>query len=797
MAPRWRKLGRDLWTERGRVLVMVVAIAVSVMGLGSVLGAYAILSRELPRNYLETRPASAAFDVASGVNRELVAEVRGRPGVADADLGEILRCRAKVGEDWIPLLVFVVDDFRAMRLNTFTRVSGAWPPPEGSLLIERSAVQMLGVGEGGRVLVKPPSSGAREVLVSGMVHDPGLAPAWQERQGYGYITRSTLAWLGESSELHELRVSMSDNPYDITAVETAASKLARWLGERGHVIDQVRVPPPGRHPHQSQMTGVLFLLLAFSVMALVLSGILVATSIAAMLSRQLREIGVMKTIGAQTPQIAALYAAFIAVLGAIAVLLAVPPGVAGALALASMSARMLNFTLASSTIPAWVFLVEVAAGILVPLLVAAVPIVRWSSVTVREAIDRHEAAPPSPGRHWFALTTGRWVSRPLVLALRNTFRRRTRLLLVLTLLAAGGAMFMTALNISQGWQRIVGRVYENRSYDVEIRLNAPAAIAERLRDVPGVRTVEEWGYHRTALFSHGGVDFVRTYPDGGHGSMAIMGPPAKTTLVKFPLLSGRWLNPGDTDAIVLNHMVLAQAKGIGVGDSITLSLEGRPTHWRVVGVVEEVGSPGVAYVTDRALARAGDGSGRVRMVRVGTTAQSPEARAEIIRTLERRLEVEDVSVEAVIPLAMLRTAMGEHVAVLIRMLLAMAALMVTVAALGLASTMGTNVVERTREIGVMRTLGATPRQIAGIVMGEALAIALMSWVAAMALSVPLTALVGKVVGTLAFRLRLPLVVDVPAAAAWLALVVVLGVVATLVPARRTSTLTVREALGRV
>jgi putative ABC transport system permease protein len=796
MAPRWRKLGRDLWMERGRVLVMVVAIAVSVMGLGSVLGAYAILSRELPRNYLETRPASAAFEVASGVNRELVAEVRARPGVADADLGEILRCRAKVGEDWIPLLVFVVDDFRAMRLNTFARLSGAWPPPEGTMLIERSAVQMLGVGEGGRVLVKPPSSGPREVLVSGMVHDPGLAPAWQERQGYGYITRSTLAWLGESSELHELRVTMSDNPYDSTAVETAAAKLARWLGERGHVIDQVRVPPPGRHPHQSQMTGVLFLLLAFSAMALVLSGILVATSISALLSRQIREIGVMKTIGAQTPQIAALYAAFIALLGAIAVLLAVPPGVAGALALASMSARMLNFTLASSTIPAWIFLVEVAAGIMVPLLVAAVPIVRWSSVTVREAIDRHGAAPPSPGRHWFALTTRRWLSRTLVLALRNTFRRRTRLLLVLTLLAAGGAMFMTALNISQGWQRIVGRVYENRNYDVEIRLNAPAAIAERLRDVPGVRTVEEWGYHRTALFSHGGVDFVRTYPDGGHGSMAIMGPPADTTLVQFPLLSGRWLNPGDTDAIVLNHMVLAQAKGISVGDAITLSLEGRPTHWRVVGVVEEVGSPGVAYVTDRALARADDSSG-VRMVRVGTTAQSPEARAEVIRRLERRLDAEGVSVEAVIPLAMLRTAMGDHVAVLIRMLLAMAALMVTVAALGLASTMGTNVVERTREMGVMRTVGATPRQIAGIVLGEALAIALMSWVAAMALSVPLTALVGKVVGTLAFRLRLPLVVDVPAAATWLALVVVLGVVATLVPARRSSTLTVREALGRV
>jgi putative ABC transport system permease protein len=131
------------------------------------------------------------------------------------------------------------------------------------------------------------------------------------------------------------------------------------------------------------------------------------------------------------------------------------------------------------------------------------------------------------------------------------------------------------------------------------------------------------------------------------------------------------------------------------------------------------------------------------------------------------------------------------------MLLAMAGVMVTVAALGLASAMGTNVVERTREIGVMKTLGATQRQITALVMGEALAIALLGFVAALALSVPLTALVGKVVGMLAFRIRLPLVVDAPAAVAWSALVVVLGVVAALVPARRASMLSVREALGRL
>lgn len=797
-SPRWRKLWRDIKMERGRALLMVTAIAVSLMGIGTVLGAYAILTREMPRNYLGTRPASAALELDSGVDRALVERVRRRPGIADADAGDIVLARAKVGEDWIPLLLFVVDDFHAMRLNTFAPESGAWPPPDGTMLIERSAVQMLEANQGDSVLVKTPSGLPRAVPITGVVHDPGLAPAWQEREGYGYITRATLGLLGEPAVLNELRVMVSEHPFDLKAVEATVSELAQWLTSQGHPVSHARVPPPGRHPHQSQMLGVLFLLLACSAMALVLSAVLVATSIAAILARQVREIGVMKTLGARTGQIAAHYALLIVLLGTAAVAVSFPVGVVGARGLLDMSARMLNLAIASRAIPWWVFVIQAAAGVLVPLMIAAIPIMRGSRVTVREAIDQHGVSQPALSNWWQSATARlAWMNRTALLAVRSAFRRRTRLALTLALLAAGGAMFMTAINISGGWERIVDRVYENRSYDVEIRLNAPAAVAARIRQLPSVRIAEAWGYARAALWRPGQIDVVRTYPDGSHGSLAIMGPPAATQVVHFPLLAGRWLVPGDTDAVVLNHMAVSQTPGTRVGDPITLSLAGRPTRWRVVGIVEEVGSPGIAYVTDTAFARVAGTVGKVRLLRVATAAESPAARTAIIRAIERQLAEEQVSVEEVIPLSVLRTAMGDHVAVLIRMLLAMAALMGTVGMLGLASTMGTSVLERTREIGVMKTIGATPRQIARLVVGEALFVGVLSWgVAAMA-AVPLTALVGQMVGMLSFRVRLPLVVDVKTMAAWLALVAAGAAVATLLPARHASRLTVWGALNQL
>jgi len=786
LSPRWHKLGRDLRTEGGRALLMVTAIAVSLSAVGAVLGAYSILTREIAVNYLGTRPASATLEVEGGVDAALVEEVQRQPGIAEAEAREVMLARVRVGDDWRPLLLFVVDDFAELRLNVFRSEAGAWPPPDGTMLIERTAVPMLNAGLGQQVVVKTPNGPPREVPITGLVHDPGLAPAWQEREGYGYITRTTLALLGEAPVLGELRITVREHPLDPRAIESTSAELAKWLGEQGHPVHELRVPPPGQHPHQRQMTTILFLMLAFAIMALILSAILVATSLAAMLARQVREIGVMKTIGAQAGQIAGLYVVLVAAMGAASVLVAWPLGIAGARAFSAAVAGMLNFTLTSVALPGWVFAIQAAAGVLVPLLVAAVPIGRASRVTVRQAIDQHGVSADTLRPRFSSLPP----------ALRNALRRPGRLALTLGLLAAGGAMFMTALNVSRSWDRNLDKFYEARHYDVELRFHTPqpAAVAERLRQVPGVRTVESWGYSPAALSRPGQIDVARTYPDRGHASFAVFAPPAGTKLIRFPLLAGRWLEPGDTDAVVLNHSALAQAPQTQVGSQVTLSLEGKRTTWRVVGIVEEIGHPAVAYVTDEAFARVTGTAGQARLLRIATHTSSPQERTEVIRVLERTLEAMMVGVEQGLPLSEHRTAVSDHIAILIRALIAMAMVMAIVGMLGLGSTMGISVIERTREFGVMKAIGATPGRVVRLIVAEALFIGALSWGLALALSVPLTALVDWLVGMLGFLAPLPLVIAPTPALMWLGLVGGVSLIATLFPARRASALTVREAL---
>ncbi len=786
MRSRWVKLLGDARAERGRLVLMVTAVTVSLAGIGTVLGAWGVLTREIAVNYLGTHPAEATLEFEGGVDARLLELARRDEAVQAVDVREVVLARVQVGDDFRPLLLFVPEDFEALKLNTFTREAGAWPPPVGTVLLERSALGMAQAKLGGSLTVKTPNGPLTTVTVSGIVHDPGLAPAWQEREVYAYATRETLAKLGESGTLHELRVTFRETPPDVLGAERLAEALATRLKSQGYAVHQLRVPPPRQHPHQRQMMTILVLLVTFAGLALVLSSVLVATTISAMLARQVREIGVMKTLGARTAQLVGLYAVMVSALGLVSFVASLPLSLLGAGAFSRAVSTMLNFTLTSSAVPWWVFAVQAAAGILVPLAFAALPIIRASRITVREALDSHGAVVKT------RLASARWP-----VAVRNLLRRPARLALTVGLLATGGSLFMTALAVSRAWERNLDKIYETRHYDVEIRFNAPepSAVPEQLAQLPVVSTVEPWGYAPAAIARDGHFDVVRTYPDRGHGSLSVMGPPPGTKLISFPVLDGRWLKEGDGRVVVLNHVARATAGGVRVGDDLLLSIDGAVSSWKVVGIVEEVGSPAIAYMTGQAFAEVTGTAGASRMLRISTRAGSPNERTQAIRSMEEVLRRGNASVESVVPFSELRTAIGDHVEILIRALLALAIILAIVGLLGLASAVGMSVLERSREIAVLKTIGATPRRIRRLIVTEALVTSVLSWLAALAVSLPLTFGVESIIGRLGFLAPLPFVVSGPAMVGWLAMLGVATLLATIPPVQRATSMSVREAMA--
>ena len=799
-SPRWKKLLRDLQAARGRMVMMTLAIAVSIFGVGTILSGYTILTREVSRNYLGTNPASAFIEM-DRVDDSVVEAVRRQPGIAEAEAGSWLTARLETSpNEWMPILLFVVRDFNAMRLSTFQSESGAWPPPEKTILLEREALPLVQAKVGDVLSVQTPNGEKQEIVISGIVHDPALAPAWQEQMAYGYISPATLAWLGESDTLHILKVAVEGQPNDVAAVEATISDLAAWLKGQGYTVEEIRIPPPGKHPHQSQMTSVLMTLLAFSLMALVLSAILTATMIGGLLAQQIRQIGIMKAIGARTRQITSLYLVLIVLIGVAAVAIGVPPGIVAGRGFARVVAQLLNLTLYSEAVPAWVYGVQLLMGILVPLLVTLYPLLRAAQTTVRETLNDYGTSREMFGSRgldaWLSQIRG--VDNTLILALRNTFRRRGRLLLTLGLLSAAGGMFLTAINVKTGWEQYLAEAASDRHYDLDVRFNRPQAeakIASIITGVSSVRQVESWNLAPIAVYRPNGLNIVRTYPDGGHGSLTLRSAPPETNLIGLPLLIGRWLRADDVDAVVLNQNAKALFPQAEVGDSIQLAAEGNPSTFRLVGVVKQILSPATAYATPNGFVTAtGVSPQSTNAVRVVVDQHDANTIQVVTREIERKLAAENVSVKVIITETMLEEATGGHVYVFIAALMLMSAVMAVVGALGLMSSMGTSVIERTREFGIMRTIGARSSIVLRNVISEGVLIGLMSWVFAIVLSIPLSLGVGYLIGNMAFRAPLPLIVPPSGVALWLLTIVIGSMAASAYPAWQASQLTIRETL---
>lgn len=800
-SPRWSKVWRDLWTARGRMFIMVSAVAVSLVGVGTTLGGYAIMSREMNRAYLGTNPAAATLDTHHAVNDALVARVKELPNVLQAEARATLVGRVQVGEDWRPAMLFVVPDFNRMQLATFAPVSGAWPPPPGSMLVERMAMPVLEAEQGAQVMLKTAHNAQPVPLaVSGVAYDPGLAPATMERTVYGYITSQTLAMLGETQGLDEIKITVKEGQRNTERIEATASAVAQWLADQGHAVESISVPPPGKHPHQGQMYAVMLMLNIFSLLSVLLSGVLVANTMAALMARQIKEIGIMKTLGAQRLQVAVMYVAMVALLGTAAVLLAWQPSVLASQLLAGQAAKGLNIALSSVALPWWVLAVQLGAGLLVPLLAAAIPVSRAARMTVQQALADTGVAAETFGRGRLAraLKVFANMDSQVVLGLRNAFRRPGRLAMTLGLLAFGGAMFITAADTRQAWATRLSEVNTTRHYDLEVQFRqayAAADVTRALEGAQGIAAVETWGRAAASWGVRQGPEVHHTYPDRGHGSFMALGVPPDSSMVSFPLLSGRWLQPEDDDVVVLNHMAAAAVPQATVGSTVTITVHGEAHKWRVVGFVRDIGSPATVYLPRVTFDRSSGAPGSTQMLRVSTTAETPVARSEVLRGVMRTLEAAQINIAAAIPLAELRTAMGEHMAVLLGVIVALAFLMTLVGGLGLAASMTISVMERTRELGVMRSVGATPAAVLRVIMGEGVWVGAMSAVFACALAVPLSAGVGALIGALAFRAPLPLVVSVPAVVAWLFIVVGLSALATATPALGASRMTVRDALA--
>jgi putative ABC transport system permease protein len=803
------KILNDLWGNKLRTLLIVLSIAVGLFAVGTILSARTLLSTEMARSYEAIVPSSGIIRTVQPFDDAFVRAVRGMDRVAEVEARRTIDVRVRSAdpdaalgrETWLTMRVFAAADYDRMRVDKIRSAGGAWPPPEREILVERSGLPLLDAQVGDALTLKLADDRLRTLRIAGLAHDMVQVPAQIDGIPYGYIAMDTLDWFGEPhgyNELHVVAVPPDNAQVDAQEHARQVVNLVKDRAEKNRLtIPSTMTMEPGMLPLDDILQAILLLMGALGLLSLFLSVFLIVNTVSALLAQQKRQIGVLKAVGATTGQLLGMYLAMVTIYGLLALIVALPLSVLGARGLSRFMAALFNFDLLRLDNPPYVFAIQIAVGLLVPALASLPPFVANLRITPAQALSSYQMGKGRFGRNpidrllagrrlWFARHV---LLRPLLLSLRNTFRSKGRLAMTLITLSLAGAIFCGVFSVRASLKQTLDEIMRWWNFDVLVALERPyrsSRVAQAAQAVPDVVETDVW-FQLAAR---------RVRPDGSEsGTLILFAPRPDSSLVPAPaIVAGRWLLPEDENAIVVTSIVLKEEADLQIGDEIVLKMMGREQPYRVVGVCMGILTPMVYASYDYVSAQTGH-TGQAGALLVDTQSGALPEIKQTASALETHLTARGLHVADVQPVQAELDEAWASFRIIIALLLLMALLLAIVGGLGLMGTMSINVLERTREIGVLRAVGAPNRGVVQVFILEGVIIGVLGWAFGAVLAVPLGKLLSDAVGIPLMGTPLSFTYSLTGTWLWLVLVVLLSALATFWPARGASRLTVRQVLA--
>jgi len=798
MRIRLAKVFQDIWGYRVRSVLIILSIAVGLVALGTISGTRSILSTEMGRSYAAIQPSSGVVRTLQPFDQDFLESVRRMDGVAEADARRVINAQIILSSGkTLNLMIFAISDYDAIRINKISAQEGAWPPPPRQLLIERAAAPLLETAIGKHLTIKTSDGKVRQMPIAGIVHDPAQLPANIDGTPYVYISFDTLEWFNEPYGFNELYI-LTRNPADPEYSQRVVSRVKAKAEDSGYIIPISLTAEPGQLPLDDLLQSVLVLMGLMGVLALFLSCFLIINTVTAQLAQQRRQIGVMKGLGASSSQVMWLYLLAVILYGAAALTVAAPVSYRAAQELSQFLATLFNFDLAALEPPASAFWLQAGVALVTPVMASLWPLLSSVRISAAEAMSAYSDGKKQTGRGWMTrLISGKnlWFARnapvrSLLLSLRNTFRSRGRLVLTLVTLTLASAIFVSVFGLQASLSATLDDIMNWMKFDYMVSFDQPYRI-EKMRQV-AMQIPEVIAVDGQILLP---VRLMRA--DGSEGkTFFLYSIPYHSKLANTPkIVAGRWLHPNDANAVVVSTVALKDEPGLQLGGMITLKINGKEQTFKIVGIAQGIPFLGnlftnYSYIASR-VSRAGQADSA--MIRVAQVDDHDLQRLQA--ELETSFEQVGMEVVNIQTLKEERSDASAFFAIIVSLLMVMAALMALVGGLGLMGTMSINVLERTREIGVLRAIGASNLSVAQVFVLEGLAIGWMSWLLGSLLAYPLTQALSQVVGATMLGVPLTFAYSTTGVWVWLVIVTVLSALASLIPARNASHLTVREVLA--
>jgi len=794
MKMSFRKVWRDLWLNKGRTLMVIMSISVGVMAVGMVVSGNSLVIGQMAGSHVESNPSHGLLYLAGLIDEDTIRSLERIPSVEDIEgfADSSVHWKTSLDAEWEDGHIVSYADLENQTYDRMTLKDGAWPGSK-TIGVEAAHIDSYSApGIGGTVYFEI-NERPRAYTINGIMRNPWEFPTPFSENAAFYVTQNDFTRIAGYYGFDVLQITVPE--YSEVNVQYAIDDINEKLKPQGVSVAYSEVLHPEEHYLQEMINGVGMVLTVMAIASLGLSVMLVINTINALIAQQIPQIGILKAIGSTRRQITTMYLSAIFVYGFLSLVIAVPIGAYAGNALAQWMLYLLNVPVTPFEILPNVFLLQILVGLLTPLLAGLYPILQGVAVPAARAISQTGLGRGQYGLRFIdRLISGiRGIPVMAALSLRNTFRRPGRVILTMLTLIVSGAFFIMVFSTQHSFEQTIDTIFAGFGYEVQINFEQYQRIDEvipLIESRPNVKNAEMW------IFRTADTKVPGTSGPGSEYEVFVRGVPSESPIFKPELTAGRTLDPRDKQAILLNQK-LAGKMGVGVGDEIIIDLpDVGETSWTIVGLVFDLNGrdQNTAFANIDTLNRAVNNVGRSAVAMIQGSDQSLATQkaieADLIDYFDTKgMEIgySEVSTED-------RNNASAQFSILTQLLMMMTVLMAIVGSMGLSGTLSINVIERRREIGVMRAVGASSKDVGFVFTGESLMLGLTSWLFALP--------IGLSVGP-AFVLALGEVIDFPAEYypathsvwIWLGIVIVLSIIASWVPARRATRISVNESLA--
>jgi putative ABC transport system permease protein len=795
----WYKVWFDLWHNKTRTLLAVLSIAAGVFAVGAIFGMSQLMISTMDQSHQSVLPPHVDVGLTSYVDRDTLLNLETIPGVAGIEPYNSVSVLYKLHpqDPWRQGIVHMRGDFKNQKYEIVQLWQGHWPAQKNEMGVERMAAQFNHIGIGDFVTFKLGNQ-ERTIPITSLIRHPFVPPPQFFDLAFYFMDGQGLERFGvPDGSFNSFYVRVT--PYSADHAREVATAIKDKLAKQNIGVGSFAYQDPNRHWGRDFMDGFVLVQKLLAIIAVIVSAVLVYNTLFNLITQQTDQIGILKAIGGRSETIIAVYLASALVYGLLALLIALPLGAIVAFSVSRWFLNLFNISYDQFTVSRQAIIYQAVSALAVPLLAGLPPILHGARITVRQAIASYGLA-GGLGSTWLDRLVEHIGQRLLpshyATALANMIRRKGRLLLTELVLVTAGGAFLMVMSLNSSISLTLDRIYARSRYDSLIQFAGNERVEHVSALLASFSEVDKAELHLSqaaSLFVQG-----QLVKEAGIGT-SIEGIPDGSDFYRPLIVSGRWFLPGDGRAIVITRDV-SEKNRIPVGDTVTLDLgELGKDQWQVVGLYDPIFAGGFSsdtiYAPADALYTATKRFNQGTVLYLRTTSHDGAFTSALTTQIKNLFDDRGLKVAVSQTIAEARNTNSFQFGIVVWMMMALSIIVALVGGIALMGALSIGVIERTKEIGVLRAVGARSRTILGIFIMEGVLQGLLSWMIALPISLLASPLLANALGQAMFGATLDYQYNWQAVWLWLVFIAIISALASLMPANRATKISVRDSLA--